>query len=665
MDNIANARNYAYSPLKLDERLIKLWQNGHPTHIMKTKDRTRQIDLCRAQISLPDDVWLLIFGFLETARDLSHLSQADRRLHELVELEGWRIFARTRFDSLDTSGAAQQLSWKQAVNSFTWQSRHWDRRSLHFSLLRNPEIAGRNPGRGRGARGPCQTTVAASYTATGDEFAIFGVGENLVARRRRRVSGENQTSWSELQGRSLGLRPGADDIKAVALIEHVGHDGKVAFLEGRETGSLTLRSIQADDFGSVIASLNPQHSTSRMTGGSTDANPSQDTINTIDVSFDGAESYVAATTNDGIHFYALGPGLSAKVGPVAYYDMRRHAFQEDQTQLRAAKWMGSPQNLAIAVKNGTRHTLRYLASTPTGLIDSLPDKFANFEHHLSAGEGKICEYSLTPFRMSASQAGTDLLLSAWRDGTCRLQDIRTPSAFDQTYQDLINPYDRLEVLMSYGTERFVGGGLDDTTIKIFDFRWPKQYYHTSALPCTSDKPYPAPCQSHQPLPELARLRIDQSRVSCHAPHNRLCRWHELSRDLYYRPNADIFLSKSLLKRRGGRGGIWSLAKPADFAPHFYIGISGGIVEASLQSEGPNSASDPHLGYDDFRFQQPLEAALMEAGDGSLYPKEKVVRLPRMRGSNTFKFQESSNETAKSHHRLDRQFQLPDDDDDRS
>ena len=615
---------------------------------------------------LPDDVWLMIFGLVDTARDLSHLSRAHRRLHGLVEQEGWRIFVRTRFDSLDVSKAVHRLStWTKVADSLTWQSKQWDRRSLHFSLLRQPEIRNQGGGRGRGGRIAYQTTVAAKFTASGDEIAVFGKGEDLMARRRqRRADGRSVVVQSELLGWKIGFRSGVDDIKALALIEHP--NGDVAFLEGRDSGSLTLRSAQAHDFGSVISSLDPRYASepsSRSHVAAITSKPAQETINTLDITLEGTNlSHVAATTNDGILFYSLEGVPNRSLAPVAYYDLNSHA------QLRAAKWMGSTDTLAIAVKSEfTEPTLRYLSVTSTGFTDSFAAKMSNLEHHFSSGEGKVCEYSLTPVKTSAGQVGTNLLLSAWRDGTCRLQDLRTPSVFDQTYQDLINPYDRLEVLMTYGTERFVGGGLDGTTIKVFDLRWPKQYHYTATLPCTPDNPYPAPSQSRQSPPGLSTLPRAQRRAVCDWTHNQRCSWHELSRRVYYRPNADIFLAKSLQTRKGGRGGIWSLAKPADYAPHFYVGISGGIIEARLQSDTPGTLNDPHMGFGDDPYHQNLEPALMEAGDGSLYQRDQVTRIPRMRGTVAGSYRNLSgvsSDISASHHRLDRRFQLVGDDGDR-
>jgi hypothetical protein len=219
------------------------------------------------------------------------------------------------------------------------------------------------------------------------------------------------------------------------------------------------------------------------------------------------------------------------------------------------------------------------------------------------------------------------------------------------YQDFVDPWAEMEALMVYGTERFVGGGLHGATIKVFDFRWTKNYYYTSALPCSTSTPFPAPRQPVRRRPIVAAAATDGLWARCGASplssSYRRCRWHELARDLYYRPNASFFLSKALPRDDRGAGvGVWSLARAADFAPAFYVGVSGGVIEARLQQQGDDTPAavgaadlDPHLGLDDpYRRNDggyaylDLDPGLMETGDGSVYPVgDRSVRLPQMRG----------------------------------
>ncbi len=59
--------------------------------------------------TIPVDVIYGIVALLETARDVAHVAQTCRRLHQLMGEQGWRIFARTRFPSL--APASSLVAW--------------------------------------------------------------------------------------------------------------------------------------------------------------------------------------------------------------------------------------------------------------------------------------------------------------------------------------------------------------------------------------------------------------------------------------------------------------------------------------------------------------------------------------------------------------------------
>lgn len=306
--------------------------------------------------------------------------------------------------------------------------------------------------------------------------------------------------------------------------------------------------------------------------------------------------------------------------------------------------------------SGSTDALRYVKVTPTGFEDVTNVKNIALEERFSLwpSTSRLCTGSLTPIDASSIMGGggSNLLLTAWRDGTVRLQDLRTPTPLDLVYCDNIDPWSDFEKLLPFGTSHFIGGGSHGATIKVFDFRWPRQYYHTTALPCGADAPIPKP---HQPFLRPPRSS-HPSCSSCDPLTNRKCSWHALSRSLYHRPNGTFFFSKAL-PRASAQASVWSLASGgASLSPNFYIGISGGVVEASLatttDAAADNSSSspaswhvDPQLGYVPSAAQTEegaspgagyyvydLDASLMETGDGMLDPRnERTVMLPPMRG----------------------------------
>jgi hypothetical protein len=251
-----------------------------------------------------------------------------------------------------------------------------------------------------------------------------------------------------------------------------------------------------------------------------------------------------------------------------------------------------------------------------------------------------------------------------------LQDIRTPSPFDVVYQDNVQPFCQLGSLLVYDGERFVAGDMQSSMIKIFDFRWPKAYYHTTGLTCGWQYPFRLVEQRfHRPPPDNTL-----GRACCDHLLGLRCHWHELSRDVYYRPNALYMLKQSLPSSfRSAR--VNSLAKASDVSPNFYIGITGGIIEATLGAIDTEEI-DPHLGFPDYKasssshpsnyLSSPMSATMMEVGDGlRSVSNEANILMPTVhsRVRETDKFERRKLETIKvlrKKHRLDESFHKIDD-----
>jgi hypothetical protein len=177
-----------------------------------------------------------------------------------------------------------------------------------------------------------------------------------------------------------------------------------------------------------------------------------------------------------------------------------------------------------------------------------------------------------------------------------------------------------------------------------------------------------------------------------------CRWHELSRDIYYRPNAKLFLSPFVLPMQpqvATRAGIWSLAKAygTDAAPNFYVGLLGGLMEAELsrgttvqdthqEADGAvcvDAGIDPNFGFGFSQaarnynqtirtepsegettanrefFYRPMmvdRTRLMETGDGRAFAQnDRNIRLPPLVA---FDEHRTGNEV---HSRLDRRWRF--------
>ncbi|KAK4443570.1 EID1-like F-box protein 1 [Podospora aff. communis PSN243] len=607
---------------------------------------------------LPVDVLLIIFANLHSARDLRALALQNKSLSHLIRDDGWRVFVRNRFPSLSVQNPSQgNQSWQQLAESLTFQSRCWDKRALQFHGLfpvREGQAGGRR------AQGHLFQPVVDSWLDEDEqeEMVVWGAGEDIVARYRKKGG---EVKCARAQGRVKGFKSGYDDIRAVSVVKgQRGHDGSRVMVTGRDSGELVLLSAELERFGERLVEFRPASVDGEDESSGSSVTTAHGTINSVDVVRGGTGSLVAAATKSSVLVYEVPQDDRSEAYPLTAYDLRPGTLATSgaplsRPQLCRATWMGQDGLIALALK-GCKDPLRYLEMTPTGWVQHTAAKNLDLEREFGIGYGNICSNSLQPVQPNASsRGGTSLLLSAWRDGSCRLQDLRTPSPFDAIYEDNIDPWADMESLLVHGTERFVGGGMNGATIKIFDFRWTKGYYHTSGLPCREKRPYPKPTQ-----PFLKEPSISSYGHRCNHVLGTACQWHGLSRDIYYRPNATFFLSKDIPGQ--ATPAVWSLSKPSDHSPNFYVGISGGILEANLAEGGIKY--DPNFGFEDWEDtmapggyrSRSLRHSMMETGDGLLVQSnDRAVDLPpilRRRSVGAARTGKGRGRQIDAHYRLD-------------
>lgn len=628
--------------------------------------------------TLPDDLLYLVFSHLDAARDLHSLILTNKRLNHVIQIddEGWRVFVRSRFPSMSLrTEPSSTYPWHKLAQSLTWQSRAWDKRSLNFQALLPIPPATSHPHNWRRRlhnEVPFHPVLDARFDlGGGEDFVVWGAGENIVARRRRGKPGNptpEATTWHRINGKERGYIAGPDDIKAISIVEDVcGRKGALGVVVGRDNGHLHLLDAGQEEFGRNLVDFSPEHSDSNR------ARWAQGTINCVDVLQ--SQSLMATGSKSGVFLYRLPKDAdTTTVTPSSYLDLSDETIEDVSPSVGGVRWMGG-DTLALGL-SGCTNPLRYTTLTPTGLTDltavKSPKLWSDFS--LSFSNRRLCCSSLAPIDASSilGGGGSNLLLSAWRDGTVCLQDLRTPSSIDTAYCDNIDPWCEFESLLPFGTSHFVGGGAHGATVKIFDFRWPRQYYHTAGLPCGSEKPFPNPNQAFLRTPRDP----DPIRSRCDHVAGFGCRWHELSRDLYHRPNGKFFFSKSL-PRADAYAGVWSLARASPLSPNFYIGISGGVVEATLGTMSADAEGnytglevDPTFSLAPITSRNVgagtmslgLEASLMEFGDGLLeVENDRNVRMPPMRGTGYWR--QSDQELGavpkepRRRHRLDKKYQI--------
>ncbi|KAK4189394.1 hypothetical protein QBC35DRAFT_514129 [Podospora australis] len=613
--------------------------------------------------ALPDEILLLVIANFESARDLFSLSLTSKTLYRLVSEDGWRLFVKNRFPSLSvpppTSGPH---TWNQLAESLTWQSRCWDRRALQFQALLPWRRQQHQRAHHRAESNLFHTVVDAHFDlTTQEELVVWGAGEDIVARYRQRNGDArlSNSSWHRVRGKELGFEAGHDDVKAIKVVQH--QSGR-AIVTGRHNGQLSLLSAEPSRFGEHITDFNL--ASQSLADGQQALE--QNTVNSVDVLHKDTTSLIAAATKNTLSIFRLGEDDDPESDPSMTYDLREEVFSSSSSRLSRAKWMGSDDLIALAL-GGSRDPLRYLILTPTGWTHQTAAKNLDIMSRFDLkADGNLCPNSIEPVYRNGT-GKTSLLLSAWRDGTCRLQDLRTSSPFDTVYQDNIDPWVDAEALMTYGGERFVAGGGDGLTIKIFDFRWTKGYYHTSGLSCLDRVPFPAPSQAFLKPPTSDLV----GQKKCDHLTGQHCHWHKFSKDIYYRPNYKYFLTRSL-SPHAQNASVWSFARGSDISPHFYVGISGGVIEANLEP-CPNSYPPDHPTVDNnFGFQnwraraadgsgyvsRVISPTLMEIGDGYAYKhNDRSIRLPRLWKCGGPQGWTGDQLQASKHHRLDVNYQL--------
>ncbi|GLI77513.1 hypothetical protein PoHVEF18_005803 [Penicillium ochrochloron] len=156
----------------------------------------------------------------------------------------------------------------------------------------------------------------------------------------------------------------------------------------------------------------------------------------------------------------------------------------------------------------------------------------------------------------------DVFLAAWGDRTVRLHDLRSPRAYETTYED---PTDDnfIYSVRAFGHDRFLVGSGGNALIKLFDLR----------------------CTSYSYLEAQGARPKAPSNVPI--PHNH---------GQYPSKDFNIFLSAqppaifnrhiNSRRRRVGypyRGPIYSMSMPSPSSPTVYTGVAGGLIRLDFAS----------------------------------------------------------------------------------
>ena len=553
----------------------------------------------------------------------------------------------SRFDTLALPQRLKDNAWMGLARKLTWQSQTWERRAFTMSSLIPPLHPGQQSGahargRSRLQTFPPQVIVDACSKVKGqqeEEMVAWGAGEDVVVRwRDLRRSSLKKEVWMAVDGSANGFESGRDDVTAISILNDA-RPGP-ALLVGRASGYLQLLSTKQDKFGSVMAWLLPIAS---------EGGPiiEQRTVQHFDIDID--QTTAVVVTKDNLHFYPLidpspDPDTSndpsqLTIPPIESYVVRDLPGSRPFRFLRAVKFMDSGDlALALTSKFGP---LRYLSRTPTGTVVNhaaklQPSRRCQKAHIYDDGVLQTVR-SLLPVNTGSAAGGSgSVILSSYDDGTVRLQDLRSPSPIDAIYQDHFEIFPPLGPLVSYGTERFIAGSARTSIIKIFDFRWTKNYYHTDALQCGKIPLKPPP----KPLTVTTAIPHFPERSHClHLPggHSSSCTLHLSARTTFYRPSCNIYIP--LIHQV--ESPIYSLAKPSDTSSTLYAGLASELVTMSLRDPSADAremsvmqrmGKKNRCGYTYHQHHENMAGGgMVETGDGiALSDSSKSQRVPDFR-----------------------------------
>lgn len=577
------------------------------------------------------DILLVIFSYLDTARSVASLAVTCKKLHSIVQTNGWRIFIRSCFRSLSLPQNIGDGEWMAWARDLTSQSRDWERRAFSAAVFKR--TAKKQPGQFRTQTIPPHIVVDARSRFEGRserEILAWGAGEDVVVRiRQSEPSGPTSETWMSMDGAAEGFESGKDDVTAISILEDAS-TGEAGVIVGRASGHLELLSTNQADFGQPLASFYPasaegQDDLHQKEIQEIDLSSSQDTLavitkdNALIYTWDGLQSITDQTEG----------GFDVVIQPAEILNLRNMQNSPDFRLLRAVKFMGNG-DLAVGMTSSTE-PLRYLTRTPTGveIINAVKLQPSNRckESYIYDNSVQQSVRGLLPVDTSSFAGGSgSVILSSYDDGTIRLQDLRSPSVIDTIYQDHFEALTPVGPLISHGIERFIAGNARASTLKFFDFRWTKSYYYTDSLPCSKDPLEPTP----KP-PTMARYPQYHGIGKCNHLLGRLCRCHALARTDFYRPNCNVYLP--IVQKSPSP--IYSLAKSSDVSSSIYVGLAGELVDLSLSDLGgragdslpmPRKENKDRAGYSYRR--SPI--SVIETGDGiALTDVSKSQRVPEI------------------------------------
>lgn len=228
--------------------------------------------MCSIFEQLPPELLAQILSHLGTARALLHLSLTCKRIHAIIERDGFRVFVQSHFPSFQIPPY-----WKDAAHAMTTLSRNWDRKSFVAQWLSSDQHCSHLQ-ENHSHKGPSMgfQPVIDSYDQwTGDywssrrQVVTWAAGPILMLRLKLKGKDAipDSLAASPRQQRDTSLKhqhhhtnrliafqdkhfkPGKDDIRSVNLLkpQQKVEENLEFVVAGRASGALSLIAFSTWD----------------------------------------------------------------------------------------------------------------------------------------------------------------------------------------------------------------------------------------------------------------------------------------------------------------------------------------------------------------------------------------------------------------------------------
>jgi len=445
-------------------------------------------------IDLPNELLSLIAENLERPRDLTHLAQTCRILNKFVIADGWKRFAKGRFN-IPPSDA------KNTIHGLTTLYRNWDRkafvacslpswnkvRSLHHddrpirdwnhlqrqSMGWQPRLDSYEEG-GVGGIWAERREVLAWSAGTSLMIRVQETGPNIhpIDRESDEFQAEERPmgpfkTAKHYSYRIPGGHEGRDDIVDLKFLRpHQKNTPAEQLVFGTASGGLSMLTAPLERGKTIEQQFETNGHCVRAVSISPAVRPLM----------------AASFTNSDLVLYDLSTQNDQFVKPISHTAIV-------QTYFNPRVWSSnfiSDDKFAVGL-GPSDEPLEVYQARPDGLVPMPLRKFRMVDN--DTGQRATSVYSIIPIptQSQGGSASNNVFLSGGFDGLVKLHDMRSPRNVDTIFWDVTNDAS-IYSLVCQGTERFIAGTSMHCMLKVFDLRFPGSHaYHHIPIPT---KPLP-------------------------------------------------------------------------------------------------------------------------------------------------------------------------------